>query len=154
MAMLKRILLAEDNENDLELTLTALAEHNLANEVVVVRDGAEAWDFLCRKGSFAERNGGNPAVVLLDLKMPKVDGLELLRRMREDSRFKTVPVVVLTSSREESDIVQSYRLGVNAFVVKPVAFDEFVGAVKNLGLFWAVLNEPPPDRLSASTPAS
>jgi len=150
MSLLKRILLAEDNENDLELTLTALAENNLANEVVVVRDGAEAWDFLCHDGAYAGRNGGNPAVVLLDLKMPKVDGLELLRRMRGDARFQSVPVVVLTSSREESDIVQSYRLGVNAFVVKPVAFDEFIGAVKNLGLFWAVLNEPPPDRLPAS----
>jgi len=149
VTMLKRILLAEDNENDLELTLTALAEHNLANEVVVARDGAEAWDFLCHKGAFADRNGGNPAVVLLDLKMPKVDGLEVLRRMREDPRFKAVPVVVLTSSREESDIVQSYKLGVNAFVVKPVAFDEFLEAVKNLGLFCAVLNEPPPDRLES-----
>jgi CheY-like chemotaxis protein len=153
MAMLKRILLAEDNDNDVELTLTALAENNLANEVVVVRDGAEAWDFLCHEGTFEGRNGGNPAVVLLDLKMPKVDGLELLRRMRQDSRFKNVPVVVLTSSREESDIVQSYRLGVNAFVVKPVAFEEFVEAVKNLGLFWAVLNEPPPDRLQSASPA-
>src|SRR6266705_879447 len=146
MTTLKRILLAEDNENDVERTMTALAENHLANEVVVVRDGAEAWDFLCRQGTFAGRNGGNPAVVLLDLKMPKVDGLELLRRMREDARFKTVPVVVLTSSREESDIVQSYKLGVNAFVVKPVAFEEFMQAVRNLGLFWAVLNEPPPDK--------
>ena len=152
MSALKRILLAEDNDNDLDLTLTALAENNLANEVVVVRDGAAAWNFLCHEGQFAGRNGGNPAVVLLDLKMPKVDGLELLRRMREDARFKTVPVVVLTSSREESDIVQSYRLGVNAFVVKPVAFDQFIGAVKNLGLFWAVLNEPPPDRLQTPSP--
>jgi len=146
MSALKRILLAEDNDNDLDLTLTALGENNLANEVIVVRDGAEAWDFLCRQGQYAARNEGNPAVLLLDLKMPKVDGLELLRRMRDDARFKSVPVVVLTSSREESDIVQSYRLGVNAFVVKPVAFDEFMAAVRNLGLFWAVLNEPPPDR--------
>lgn len=151
MSVLKRILLAEDNDNDRDLTLTALAENNLANEVVVVRDGAEAWEFLCHEGPFASRNGGNPAVVLLDLKMPKVDGLELLRRMRQDARFRTVPVVVLTSSREESDIVKSYQLGVNAFVVKPVAFDEFIGAVRNLGLFWAVLNEPPPDRIQ--TPA-
>src|SRR6267143_1727723 len=153
MTMLKRILLAEDNENDAELTLTALGENHLANEVVVARDGAEAWDFLCHEGAFADRNGGNPAVVLLDLKMPKVDGLEVLRRMREDPRFKAVPVVVLTSSREESDIVQSYKLCVNAFVVKPVAFDEFIGAVKNLGLFWAVLNEPPPDRISPASAA-
>jgi len=153
MGMLKRILLAEDNDNDLDLTLTALGEHNLANEVVVVRDGAEAWNFLCHEGAFASRNGGNPAVILLDLKMPKVDGLELLRRMRGDARFRTVPVVVLTSSREESDIVESYRLGVNAFVVKPVAFDQFIAAVKNLGLFWAVLNEPPPDRHKTPSPA-
>ena len=153
MSALKRILLAEDNDNDLDLTLTALGENNLANEVVVVRDGAEAWDFLRHEGKFAGRNGGNPAVVLLDLKMPKVDGLELLRRMRDDARFKSVPVVVLTSSREESDIVQSYKLGVNAFVVKPVAFDEFMGAVRNLGLFWAVLNEPPPDRHQTPSPA-
>jgi CheY-like chemotaxis protein len=153
MTMLKRILLAEDNDNDLELTLTALGENNLANEVVVVRDGAEAWDFLCHQGHFEGNNGGNPAVVLLDLKMPKVDGLELLRRMRQDPRFRMVPVVVLTSSREESDIVESYRLGVNAFVVKPVAFDEFIGAVRNLGLFWAVLNEPPPDRHHTTSPA-
>jgi CheY-like chemotaxis protein len=147
---LRRVLLAEDNENDVELTLSALGENNLANEVVVVRDGAEAWSFLCREGTFAGRESGNPAVVLLDLKMPKVDGLELLKRMRQDDRFKTVPVVVLTSSREESDIVQSYKLGVNAFVVKPVAFDEFVNAVKSLGLFWGVLNEPPPEKRSAA----
>jgi CheY-like chemotaxis protein len=150
MTMLKRILLAEDNANDVELTLTALDESHLANEVVVVRDGAEAWDFLCREGAYAGRVEGNPAVILLDLKMPKVDGLELLQRMREDPRFKSVPVVVLTSSREESDIVRSYELGVNAFVVKPVAFEEFIEAVKHLGLFWAVLNEPPPDRFSAA----
>jgi len=142
---LKRILLAEDNENDIELTLTALAEHHLANEVVVVRDGAEAWDYLCRSGS-------NPAVVLLDLKMPKMDGLELLQRMRRDPRFHATPVVMLTSSREESDVARSYRLGVNAFVVKPVAFEDFIAAVRNLGLFWAVLNEPPPDGLGAPQP--
>lgn len=150
MTKLRRILLAEDNENDLELTLTALREKNVANEVVIVRDGAQAWDYLCAQGTYAGRGEGNPAVVLLDLKMPKVDGLELLRRMRQDVRFRAVPVVVLTSSREERDIVQSYQLGVNAFVVKPVAFDEFIEAVKNLGLFWAVLNEPPPDRLHAA----
>ena len=149
MTTLKRILLAEDNENDLELTLTALRDKHVANEIVVVRDGAQAWDYLCAEGPYASRGEGNPAVVLLDLKMPKVDGLELLRRMRQDVRFRAVPVVVLTSSREESDIVQSYKLGVNAFVVKPVAFDEFLEAVKNLGLFWAVLNEPPPDRLES-----
>ena len=144
MAMLKRILLAEDNENDLELTLTALAEHNLANEVVVVRDGAEAWDFLCHKGSFADRNGGNPAVVLLDLKMPKVDGLEVLRQIKQDDALRQIPVVMLTSSREENDLVESYRLGVNAYVVKPVEFSRFVQAVRELGVFWAVINEAPP----------
>ena len=144
MTPLKRILIAEDNDKDLELTLTALEENNLANEVVATRDGAEVWDYLCAQGGFAGRQGGNPAVVLLDLKMPKIDGLELLRRMRGDRRFRTVPVVMLTSSREERDIVESYQLGVNAYVVKPVAFQEFIEAVKNLGLFWAVLNEPPP----------
>jgi CheY-like chemotaxis protein len=153
MTKLRRILLAEDNENDLELTLTALREKHIANEIVVVRDGAQAWEYLCAQGPHAGRSEGNPAVVLLDLKMPKVDGLELLRRMRGDVRFKSVPVVVLTSSREETDIIQSYKLGVNAFVVKPVAFEEFLDAVKNLGLFWAVLNEPPPDRLESSSAA-
>lgn len=144
MTELKRILLAEDNENDVELTLSALAQHRLANEVVVARDGAEALDYMCRRGQFENRPGGNPAVVLLDLKMPKVDGLEVLRSMRGDKGLRSIPVVILTSSREERDIVESYQLGVNAYVVKPVAFQEFVDAVKNLGLFWAVLNEPPP----------
>ncbi len=144
MGGLKRILLAEDNANDLELTLTALDEHNLANEVVVVRDGAEALDYLFRRGDYANRQPENPAVVLLDLKMPKVDGLEVLREIKSDATLKTVPVVVLTSSREEKDLVTSYNLGVNAFVVKPVDFREFVEAVKNLGIFWAVMNEAPP----------
>ena len=144
MTELKRILLAEDNENDIELTLSALGHHNLANEVVVARDGAEALDYMHRRGPFGGRPGGNPAVVLLDLKMPKVDGLEVLRSMRGDQALHSIPVVVLTSSREERDIVESYQLGVNAYVVKPVNFKEFVDAVKNLGLFWAVLNEPPP----------
>jgi CheY-like chemotaxis protein len=144
MTEIKRILLAEDNENDVELTLSALAQHRLANEVIVARDGAEALDYMCRRGRFEDRPGGNPAVVLLDLKMPKVDGLEVLRSMRGDKGLRSIPVVVLTSSREERDIVESYQLGVNAYVVKPVAFQEFVDAVKNLGLFWAVLNEPPP----------
>jgi len=146
MAALKRILLAEDNANDIELTLSALAEHNLANEVVVVRDGVEAWDFLRKSGSFAKRDGANPAVILADLKMPRMDGLELLKRIRTDERFHQIPVVVLTSSREESDVIESYAIGANAYVVKPVAFHEFIEAVKSLGLFWAVLNEPPPDR--------
>jgi len=144
MNRLKRVLLAEDNAHDVELTLAALEEYRLANEVVVVRDGAEAWDYLKRQGEFAERPEGLPAVVLLDLKMPRVDGLEVLRRMKQDPDLATLPTVMLTSSGEESDLVQSYRLGVNAYVVKPVAFQEFVDAVRALGLFWAVLNEPPP----------
>ena len=141
---LKRILLAEDSPKDVELTLAALEEHNLANEVVVVHDGAEALDYLLRKGKFEGLPAANPGVVLLDLKMPKVDGLEVLRRMRADKNLEKIPVVMLTSSREERDIVESYHLGVNAYVVKPVAFQEFIHAVKNLGLFWAVVNEPPP----------
>ena len=141
---LKRILLAEDSPKDVELTLAALEEHNLANEVVVVHDGAEAMDYLLRKGKFEGLPAANPGVVLLDLKMPKVDGLEVLRRMRADKNLQSIPVVMLTSSREERDIVESYHLGVNAYVVKPVAFQQFIHAVKNLGLFWAVVNEPPP----------
>ena len=144
MSDLKRILLAEDNPNDVELTLTALAEHNLANEVVVVRDGAEALDYLYCRGEFKLRQEENPAVVLLDLKMPKVDGLEVLRKIKGDPALKSIPVVVLTSSREEKDLVTSYDLGVNAFVVKPVDFRQFVEAVKQLGVFWAVVNEVPP----------
>lgn len=144
---LKRILFADDSAKDVELTLAALEANNLANEVVVVRDGAEAWDYLKRQGKFAGLQAANPSVVLLDLKMPKMDGLEVLRRMRADTKLETVPVVMLTSSREERDVVQSYALGVNAYVVKPVVFQEFIDAVKNLGLFWAVVNEPPPGSL-------
>ena len=144
MAELKRILLAEDNPQDVELTLTALDEHNLANEVVVVNDGAEALDYLYRRGKFAMRADNDPAVVLLDLKMPKVDGLEVLRTIKNDSNLKTIPLVILTSSREEKDLVESYKLGVNAYVVKPVNFQQFIEAVKELGAFWAVINEPPP----------
>ena len=144
MAPLKRILLAEDNERDVELTLAALEEHNLANEVVIARDGAEALDYLHRRGKFAGHANGLPVVVLLDLKMPKVDGLEVLRQMREDSALKHVPVVMITSSREEQDLVSSYQLGVNAYVVKPVDFQKFVESVKQIGFFWAIINEPPP----------
>jgi CheY-like chemotaxis protein len=144
MSGIRRVLLAEDSKKDVELTLNALAEHNLANEVVVAHDGAEAWDYLSRKGKFADRELGNPAVVLLDLKMPKMDGLEVLRKMRADVNLRAVPVVMLTSSNEERDIVESYKLGVNAYVVKPVAFEDFMAAIKNLGLFWAVVNQPPP----------
>ena len=141
---LKRVLLAEDSAKDVELTLEALSEDRLANEVVVTRDGAEAWDYLTCRGKFASRAPGNPAVVLLDLKMPKMDGLEVLRCMRADANLRTVPVVMLTSSSEERDVVMSYQLGVNAYVVKPVAFGDFIAAVKSLGLFWAVVNQPPP----------
>ena len=141
--MVKRILLAEDNPNDVELTLSALDEHNLANEVVVARDGEEALDYLYRRGPFQMREAGNPAVILLDLKMPKVDGLVVLRQVKSDPLLRVIPVVVLTSSREECDVVQSYELGVNAYVVKPVDFHEFVDAIKELGLFWGILNIAP-----------
>ena len=144
MATLGRIMLVEDDPRDVELTLTALEEHNLANEVVVTRDGEEALDFLYRRGAFATRANGNPAVLLLDLKLPKVDGLEVLERIKSDEKLRLIPVVVLTSSREERDMVASYRLGVNAYVVKPVDFHEFVNAVKELGMFWAIINQPPP----------
>jgi CheY-like chemotaxis protein len=144
IAELKRIVLAEDNANDVELTMTALRENNVLNEVVVVRDGAEALDYLFQREGYRNRAGGNPALLLLDLKMPKVDGIEVLRQVKADPALKTVPVVVLTSSREEQDLVRTYDLGVNAYVVKPVDFVEFVNAVKLLGGFWAVINEPPP----------
>lgn len=144
MADLKSILLAEDNLKDVELTLAALAEYNLANDVVVVNDGAEALDFLYKRGKFQLRSGGNPAVVLLDIKMPKVDGLEVLRTIKSDDNMKKTPVVILTSSREEKDLIESYNLSVNAYVVKPVNFKDFVEAVKTLGVFWAIINEPPP----------
>ena len=144
MNALPRILLVEDSLRDAEITLKALETHHLANEVLHLRDGAEALDFLRRRGEFAKRTNGQPAVVLLDLKMPRVDGLEVLRQMKEDADLKMIPVVIMTSSREERDVLDSYQLGVNAYVVKPVTFPEFVGAVKQVGAFWAVLNEPPP----------
>ena len=140
---LKRILLAEDNANDLELTLAALQQNHLANEIVSVRDGAEALDYLYKRGPFADRPGGAPALVLLDLKMPKVDGLEVLKQIKSDPHLNFVPVVMLTSSREESDLIRSYELGVNAYVVKPVDFSEFMDAVRQIGAFWAVVNEVP-----------
>jgi CheY-like chemotaxis protein len=149
---LKRILLAEDNANDVELTLSALRANSLANEVIVVRDGAEALDYLHRRGAFAGREPGLPALMLLDLKMPRVDGLEVLRAVKRDPSLRMLPVVVLTSSREEQDLVQSYDLGVNAYVVKPVDFCAFMDAVKLLGGFWALLNEPPPAAGRASLP--
>ena len=138
-----RILLVEDDPNDEELTLAALAEHNLANKVEVVRDGAEALDYLFRRGKFATRPDVNPVVVLLDLKMPKVNGLEVLHKIKTDEKLKTVPVVALTSSRESPDVKRCYDYGVNAYVVKPVGFPDFINAVKQLGVFWAVLNQPP-----------
>jgi len=144
MSALGRILLVEDDPKDVELTLTALEEYNLANEVVVARDGEEALDFLYRRNAFSARSRGNPAVMLLDLKLPKVDGLEVLEQIRSDEKLRMIPVVVLTSSHEERDMVASYRLGVNAYVVKPVDFHEFVNAIRELGIFWAIINEPPP----------
>jgi CheY-like chemotaxis protein len=144
MNALGRILLVEDDPKDVDLTLGALEEYKLANEVVVVRDGAAALDYLHATGKYASRAKENPAVVLLDLKLPKVDGLEVLQQIRSDERLKLIPVVVLTSSREERDMVASYKLGVNAYVVKPVDFHDFVNAVKELGVFWAAINEPPP----------
>ena len=144
MNELGRILIVEDDPKDVELTLTALEEYNLANEVVVTRDGEEALDYLYCRGNFKMRTSDNPAVLLLDLKLPKVDGLEVLQQIKSDEKLRMIPVVVLTSSREERDMVASYKLGVNAYVVKPVDFHEFVNAIKELGIFWAVINEPPP----------
>ena len=144
MNELHSILLAEDNPNDVELTLAAFSEHNLANEVFVVSDGEEALDYLFRRGRFKDRPNGNPAVILLDLTMPKVDGLEVLRTIKQDEKLKNIPVVMLTSSREEPDLVRSYQFGVNAYVVKPVGFQSFMDAVKQIGVFWAIFNEPPP----------
>ncbi len=144
MIQIKRILLVEDSEKDIELTLAALGEHNLANEVDVVHDGAEALDFLFRRGEYAHRPLGLPMVVLLDLKMPKVDGLEVLKQVKQDPDLKRIPVVMMTSSREEQDLVRSYALGANAYVVKPVDFQQFVDSIKQIGFFWAIINEPPP----------
>jgi DNA-binding response OmpR family regulator len=141
---LGRILMVEDDPKDVELTLTALEEYNLANEVVVTRDGEKALDYLFCRGGYKMRSSENPAVMLLDLKLPKVDGLEVLKQVKSNENLRMIPVVVLTSSKEERDMVASYKLGVNAYVVKPVDFHEFVNAIKELGVFWAVINEPPP----------
>ena len=141
----KTILLVEDNPDDVELTLRALRQYNVSNEISVARDGAEALDYLFATGSYAERDVTDmPAVVLLDLKLPKVDGLEVLQRMRADKRTKLIPVVILTSSKEERDMVNSYKLGANSYVQKPVNFNQFIEAAKQLGLYWLVINEPPP----------
>jgi DNA-binding response OmpR family regulator len=144
MEILGRILLVEDDPKDVELTLSALGEYNLANDVFVASDGEQALDYLYQRGNFAQRGPNYPAVILLDLKLPKVDGLEVLKQIKSDEKMKMIPVVVLTSSAEEKDMVASYKLGVNAYVVKPLEFHEFVNAVKELGVFWAVINEPPP----------
>ena len=144
MSEIKRILLAEDSEKDIELTLEALEEHHLANDVVVVRDGEEALDYLHRRGKFAGNTDVQPVLVLIDLQMPKVEGMEVLRQIKADPELKRIPVVMMTSSREERDVVNSYDLGVNAYVVKPVKFVDFVDSVKQLGVFWALVNEAPP----------
>jgi CheY-like chemotaxis protein len=144
MENLGRILMVEDDPKDVELTMTALEGYNLANEVIVTRDGEEALDYLYRRGKYTSRSSDHPAVILLDLKLPKIDGLEVLRQVKSDDNLKMIPVVVLTSSREENDLVSSYKLGVNAYVVKPVDFHEFVNAIKELGVFWAVINAAPP----------
>lgn len=146
MNELRPILLAEDNPKDVELTLEALSEHNLANKVVVVRDGVEALEYLRYEGQFKLRNRGNPAVLLLDIKMPRMGGIELLQVIRKDPALKFLPIVMLTSSREESDLVTSYELGANAFVVKPVDFEHFIDVIKQIGVFWALINELPPEK--------
>jgi len=136
--------MAEDNPKDLELTLEALAEHNLANQITVVKDGVETMEFLRCEGKYKLRKPGHPAVLLLDIKMPRMDGIEVLRAIRSDPALKLLPVVMLTSSREEQDLIKSYELGINAYVVKPVDFKDFVEAVRLIGMFWAIINEVPP----------
>lgn len=143
MKALERILLAEDDQRDIELTLAALESINLANKVDVVNNGEEALDYLFKRGDYKNRSNGNPAVVLLDLKMPKVDGLEVLAQIKENKELKNIPVVILTSSKMESDLLTSYNLGANAFIIKPVQFEEFIKAIKEVGSFWAILNETP-----------
>jgi len=152
MTELKRIVLVEDSPNDVTLVLAAFQETNLANEVVVLNDGQQALDFLHKRGDYALRQDANPAVVLLDLKLPKVDGLQVLADIKKSDKLRSVPVVMLTSSREEPDLARCYDLGANAYVVKPVSFPDFVAALKDLGLFWAVLNEPPPGSIGRITP--
>lgn len=145
MIELKKILLVEDNPNDIELTIEALSEHNLANRVVVLNDGVEAMEYLLCQGTFKDRAKDNPAVILLDIKMPKMDGLEVLEAIKSNHELKSIPIVMLTSSREEPDLKKCYELGVNAYVVKPVNFKDFFDVVKHLGIFWAVINELPPE---------
>jgi CheY-like chemotaxis protein len=152
MSILGRILLVEDDPRDIELTLTALQEYNLVNDVFVARDGQEALDYLYCRDQFSGRDGSRPAVMLLDLKLPKINGLEVLQQIRSDQELRLLPVVILTSSHEEKDLVRSYELGVNAYVVKPVDFHAFVNAVKDLGVFWAMINEPPPGSMMKKSP--
>ena len=144
METFKRILLVEDDPKDVELTINALGEYNLANEIAIARDGVEALDYIYRRGIFASRPSGSPVVILLDLKLPKVSGIQVLNQLKSDERMRSVPVVILTSSREPRDLDECYKLGVNAYVVKPVRFAEFIEAVKGIGVFWALINEPPP----------
>ena len=151
MSILGRILLVEDDPRDIELTLTALQEYNLVNDVFVARDGQEALDYLYCRDQFSGRDGSRPAVMLLDLKLPKINGLEVLQQIRSDQELRLLPVVILTSSHEEKDLVRSYELGVNAYVVKPVDFHAFVNAVKELGVFWAVINQPPPGSIKKTS---
>ncbi|GGI81686.1 response regulator [Legionella impletisoli] len=142
----KKILLVEDDDNDAELTMLRLQEHHIANEILRVVDGEEALMYLNRQGRYKERPSGSPAVVLLDLKLPKISGLEVLKAIRNSERLKHTPVVVLTSSKEEQDLIKSYELGVNAYVVKPVDFNQFATAIRQLGIFWLVINTPPPEQ--------
>ncbi|TAK17248.1 MAG: response regulator [Acidobacteria bacterium] len=151
MTLIRRIVIVEDDPHDLELTIAALAQNRLANEVVALRDGVEALDYLYQRGNHALRHGGDPAIVLLDLKLPKIDGLGVLRALKGDERMKHIPIVMLTSSREERDLIESYRLGVNAYVVKPVDFASFIDAVKQIGSFWAVINQVPPGPAAPGT---
>lgn len=144
MEPIKRILLVEDDEKDIELTVTALSEYNLANEIAIAHDGVEALDYLYRRGAFAQRPNDNPLVILLDLKMPRLDGVQVLKQLKADEQMRSIPIVILTSSRESRDLEECYALGVNAYVVKPVRFTAFVEAVKQIGVFWALINEPPP----------
>jgi CheY-like chemotaxis protein len=146
-AEVKRILIVDDSPKDIELAISALAQKNLANEVDVAEDGEEALDYLYKRGRFANNDNGTPAVILLDIKMPKMDGIECLKQIRSDPKFKLIPVIMVTSSREERDLVESYRLGANSYVVKPVDIVQFIDAIKVLGQYWAVINQPPPARV-------
>ena len=141
---IKTILIVDDSRNDIELAIAALSEKNLANEVVVAEDGVEALDFLYKRGKFSGYKSGNPVVILLDIKMPLMNGIEVLKHIRQDPKFKLIPVIMVTSSAEEKDLVESYKLGANSYVVKPVDIVQFIDAIKVLGQYWAVINQPPP----------